>query len=53
MGRVVRDGASNAGLDWADALDGAGRGPTAQARRAAIVDHVGAYGCNMSIRAAA
>lgn len=51
MGRVVRDGASNAGLNWQDAeaalRDSDGKpfaGP-------AVVDHVGAYGCNMSVRA--
>lgn len=50
MGRVVRDGASNAGLSWEDAeaalRDTRGKpfsGP-------AVVDHVGAYGCNMSFR---
>lgn len=52
MGRVVRDGASNAGLNWQDAeialRDSDGKpfaGP-------AVVDHVGAYGCNMSVRTA-
>lgn len=51
MGRVVRDGASNAGLDWSDALAALAR-PEARPPRAAVVDHIGAYGCNMSIRAA-
>jgi GT2 family glycosyltransferase len=49
MGRVIRDGASNAGLDWPDALDALSR-PDVDRPREAIVDHVGAYGCNMSIR---
>lgn len=61
MGRVVRDGASNAGLSWEDAeaaLHDSALHETAQRKigsRAsgapAVVDHVGAYGCNMSLRA--
>lgn len=52
MGRVVRDGAANEGLDWADALAALRIGePTAPGPD--ILDHVGAYGCNMSIRTAA
>jgi glycosyltransferase involved in cell wall biosynthesis len=51
MGRVVRDGACNAGLDWHDAMTAlSGSVPDAQAEPV-VVDHVGAYGCNMSIRA--
>ncbi|WP_157017472.1 glycosyltransferase family 2 protein [Mesorhizobium xinjiangense] len=49
MGHVVKDGACNAGLDWAEALEAleaCATGP--QTPR--VVDHVGAYGCNMSIR---
>lgn len=51
MGRVVRDGASNAGLSWDDARaalrDAEGQIPSGPS----VVDHVGAYGCNMSLRA--
>lgn len=51
MGRVVRDGANNAGLTWDDAeaalRDADGRKPSGPP----VVDHVGAYGCNMSVRA--
>jgi GT2 family glycosyltransferase len=51
MGHVVKDGVCNAGLTWDDALaelaacQANGATPT-------VIDHVGAYGCNMSIRAA-
>ncbi|PDT83703.1 glycosyltransferase family 2 protein [Sinorhizobium sp. BJ1] len=51
MGHVVKDGARTAGLSWAEGLQ------TLAAERAQgpitskVVDHVGAYGCNMSIRA--
>lgn len=50
MGRVILDGASTAGLDWADALDALAR-PDPAGEAGPVVDHVGAYGCNMSIRA--
>ncbi|TPI81961.1 glycosyltransferase [Mesorhizobium sp. B2-8-9] len=50
MGRVVRDGATNAGLTWDDAnaalRDAEGQKPF----RPSVVDHIGAYGCNMSFR---
>lgn len=50
MGRVVRDGATNAGLTWSDAeaalKDSEGQEPGGPS----VVDHVGAYGCNMSFR---
>jgi GT2 family glycosyltransferase len=48
MGRVVRDGATNAGLSWEDALAALAAGAP---DRSDVLDHVGAYGCNMSIRA--
>ena len=48
MGRVVADGAKSAGLDWETGL-AALRSATAEPG-APPVDHVGAYGCNMSIR---
>lgn len=50
MGHVVKDGARTAGLSWPEGLQ------VLAAERAnipvepKIVDHVGAYGCNMSIR---
>lgn len=53
MGRVIRDGACTAGLSWEEgiaALDDLAAAPEPDAR---VIDHVGAYGCNMSIRAAA
>ncbi|TGS65838.1 glycosyltransferase [Mesorhizobium sp. M3A.F.Ca.ET.201.01.1.1] len=50
MGHVVRDGAGNAGLTWQDAeaalREAAGKRPD----EPSVVDHVGAYGCNMSVR---
>jgi len=49
MGRVFRDGACTAGLDWEEglfALHAPERDPPD-----GVADHVGAYGCNMSIRA--
>src|SRR5690606_24538213 len=51
MGRVMRDGACTAGLDWEEglfALNAPESDPPA-----GVADHVGAYGCNMSIRAEA
>ncbi len=51
MGRVLRDGATNAGLGWPEALEALAAPEPGPAPRA-VVDHVGAYGCNMSIRAA-
>ena len=51
MGSVVKDGANNAGLTWDDAeaalRDAEGRKPSGPS----VVDHIGAYGCNMSLRA--
>ncbi|CCF00121.1 probable glycosyl transferase (plasmid) [Sinorhizobium fredii HH103] len=51
MGHVVKDGARTAGLSWAEGLqvlaDEREQGPIVSK----VVDHVGAYGCNMSIRA--
>ncbi|RTM01458.1 MAG: glycosyltransferase [Hyphomicrobiales bacterium] len=51
MGRVVRDGASNAGLSWADAEIALRDSEARQPCEPSVVDHVGAYGCNMSFRA--
>ena len=50
MGRVLRDGATNAGLDWPEAF-AALAAPEPGPPPRPVVDHVGAYGCNMSIRA--
>ena len=49
MGHVVRDGATNEGLSWQVAL--AALHEAGEAPDPSVVDHVGAYGCNMSIRA--
>lgn len=52
MGRVIRDGATNAGIDWYEALD-ALASPDPRPVPPVVVDHIGAYGCNMSVRVAA
>jgi len=49
MGRVVADGACSAGLDWETGL-AALRSAKADDGGPEVVDHVGAYGCNMSVR---
>lgn len=51
MGRVTRDGACTAGLDWDEGLWALNLPEIDPPTGAA--DHVGAYGCNMSIRASA
>lgn len=51
MGRVILDGATNEGVAWTDAL--AALAAPDRWHGPAVVDHVGAYGCNMSIRASA
>lgn len=50
MGRVVRDGATNAGLTWDDAEAALREAEGLKPNGASVVDHVGAYGCNMSLR---
>lgn len=50
MGRVVRDGATNAGLTWEDAEAALRETENDKYEGAVVVDHVGAYGCNMSFR---
>lgn len=50
MGNVVRDGASNAGLTWQDAEAALREADGEGADEPSVVDHVGAYGCNMSLR---
>jgi glycosyltransferase involved in cell wall biosynthesis len=52
MGRVVKDGVCGAGLTWEEGLE-ALRGAVPDPTKPHIIDHVGAYGCNMSIRASA
>ncbi|RWP46010.1 MAG: glycosyltransferase family 2 protein [Mesorhizobium sp.] len=52
MGRVVKDGAVNAGLDWHDAMLALHQSEQEPPPQPEVVDHLGAYGCNMSIRAA-
>lgn len=51
MGHVIKDGAHNAGIDWPEALSAIAEAKLAASPDPSIVDHVGAYGCNMSIRA--
>ena len=53
MGRVVRDGACTPGLGWHEGLSALADLEAANNVLPEVVDHVGAYGCNMSIRAAA
>jgi GT2 family glycosyltransferase len=50
MGRVVKDGATNAGLTWLDAETALREAAGKTQAGALVVDHVGAYGCNMSLR---
>lgn len=50
MGRVVRDGASNAGLTWEDAETALREAEGKVYDGPPVVDHIGAYGCNMSFR---
>jgi GT2 family glycosyltransferase len=50
MGHVVRDGAKSAGLNWFDAMMALYASEMEPPSEAQVVDHVGAYGCNMSIR---
>lgn len=50
MGHVVKDGARTAGLSWAEGLQVLAAEPSKMPVKPKIVDHVGAYGCNMSIR---
>ncbi|MFD1981405.1 glycosyltransferase family 2 protein [Mesorhizobium newzealandense] len=50
MGKVVRDGATNAGLTWEDAEAALRATEGKKHDGPSVVDHVGAYGCNMSFR---
>lgn len=50
MGMVVRDGATNAGLTWEDAEAALREARGKKHDGPPVVDHVGAYGCNMSFR---
>jgi glycosyltransferase involved in cell wall biosynthesis len=50
-GNVVLDGVASAGVDWPEALAVLARDRAPPGTE--VVDHVGAYGCNMSIRSAA
>lgn len=50
MGMVVRDGATNAGLTWEDAEAALRETRGKKHDGPPVVDHVGAYGCNMSFR---
>lgn len=51
MGHIVRDGACTAGLSWAEGLQILAAERAQAPAELKVVDHVGAYGCNMSIRA--
>lgn len=52
MGNVIKDGACTAGLTWEEGLSALAARRAEQDAQPRIVFHVGAYGCNMSIRAA-
>lgn len=52
MGQVIRDGARNAGIDWQEATAALDEAKAKLPSEPLVADHVGAYGCNMSIRAA-
>ncbi|MDJ1157077.1 glycosyltransferase [Chelatococcus sp. SYSU_G07232] len=52
MGRVVADGARTQGLSFEEGLAALRRAEDGCPPEREIVDHPGAYGCNMSIRAA-
>jgi glycosyltransferase involved in cell wall biosynthesis len=52
MGHVVKDGATNEGLTWHDALLALYRSEAEALADPRVDEHLGAYGCNMSIRAA-
>lgn len=51
MGHAIMDGARNAGHDWQDALQALDEAKARPPGEPQVADHVGAYGCNMSIRA--
>ncbi|TPK90666.1 glycosyltransferase [Mesorhizobium sp. B2-4-12] len=50
MGRVIKDGAANAGLTWEDAEAALRAAEGTRSAGPSAIDHVGAYGCNMSVR---
>ncbi|MEF2554112.1 glycosyltransferase [Aurantimonas sp. A2-1-M11] len=50
MGEVVKDGARTDGLDWAMGLEALRLAELERPPPLRLIDHVGAYGCNMSIR---
>lgn len=50
MGHVVEDGARNEGLDWSKGAALVRNLPRHLFEEARVARHVGAYGCNMSIR---
>jgi glycosyltransferase involved in cell wall biosynthesis len=50
MGDAVRDGATNAGYTFEEGLAALRSAEANCPATARVVDHVGAYGCNMSIR---
>ena len=50
MGRVIKDGAANAGLTWDEAETALRETEGRKFAGPEVVDHLGAYGCNMSLR---
>lgn len=50
MGHVIRDGVKTGGIDWNEGIETL-RAEAGRVRTGKTVDHVGAYGCNMSVRA--
>ncbi|QFI69922.1 glycosyltransferase family 2 protein [Sinorhizobium alkalisoli] len=51
MGHVVKDGAKTAGLTWTEGIEALAADAELPPREPKVADHIGAYGCNMSIRA--
>lgn len=51
-GRVLKDGVSTAGLSWEEGLSALHASDAEPLGEMKVIDRVGAYGCNMSIRAA-
>jgi glycosyltransferase involved in cell wall biosynthesis len=49
-GWVVRDGAGTAGLTWDEGIAALETAAELEPNSPDVIDHVGAYGCNMSIR---
>ncbi|GAB4361954.1 MAG: glycosyltransferase [Oricola sp.] len=50
-GRVIKDGATTEGLTWQQGLQALHAAGASERPKVAVEDRVGAYGCNMSMRA--